>query len=438
MLIAGFAQQVITPSERVWLAGYAARTKMSEGVHDDLYIKAFYIKDNDTELVMLALDVTGVDRELVARIRERVLADVGVKNVSVSATHTHSGPSTGEANAQGRALNGSWLDTVVAAAADVGKRARGAAEPVRLYTGACIADEMTKNRRAGETATDPELAVLRVENAQGGTSGLLVNYACHCTILDANNYRISADYPGYLSEALSKTYPGAVVLFVNGACGDLNIGYSADASALGLDMGNLRTFQTARHYALYLAGKVQEALRDKREIPQRLYYQSFRLDLPIKEGLPTIAQLEQSLEAQDKRLAACADADKKPGYVISRVRDRALLRNIRLHAPKGERTVAAESVVIGLGDMLIMTIPGELFCEIGMALKAVFADRALPVIAGYSNGSCGYIPTREAHLAGGYECETSVHSPDSAAYLVERAQAIRAELPWGEGSSAPR
>jgi hypothetical protein len=57
---------------------------------------------------------------------------------------------------------------------------------------------------------------------------------------------------------------------------------------------------------------------------------------------------------------------------------------------------------IRIGDGVIVTGPGEVFTEIGMAVKE--RSPGLPTLyAGYTNGALGYFPTAAAYPEGGYE-----------------------------------
>jgi hypothetical protein len=57
---------------------------------------------------------------------------------------------------------------------------------------------------------------------------------------------------------------------------------------------------------------------------------------------------------------------------------------------------------IRIGDGAIVTAPGEIFTEIGLAVKErSAADVAL--FAGYTNGLLSYFPTAEEYPFGGYE-----------------------------------
>ncbi len=61
---AGLARVVITPEHSMWMAGYAARTKPSEGKVHDLYAKALALEDSQaTRLVIVTADIIGFPRE---------------------------------------------------------------------------------------------------------------------------------------------------------------------------------------------------------------------------------------------------------------------------------------------------------------------------------------------------------------------------------------
>src|SRR5437870_6102860 len=80
--------------------------------------------------------------------------------------------------------------------------------------------------------------------------------------------------------------------------------------------------------------------------------------------------------------------------------------------------VPAEVSAFRIGPLAAVTVPGELFTEIGMRIKAA-SPFAAPLIAGYSNGSIGYIPTVEAYPEGGYEVTHACRVDPGAGTLIE-------------------
>ena len=85
---------VITPDEPIWMAGYAARDKPSEGKIHDLFAKTLVIEDDaGTRLVVVTLDLIGITQELRAGV-EDALKQHGVpaESLLLNASHTHCGP----------------------------------------------------------------------------------------------------------------------------------------------------------------------------------------------------------------------------------------------------------------------------------------------------------------------------------------------------------
>jgi hypothetical protein len=93
-LRAGAAEVVITPPVGTLLDGYSGREDGAVGVHDDLHARALVVDDGTTSAAIVSCDLIGIDRRLVATIRERASAATGIPaaNIMVAATHTHAGP----------------------------------------------------------------------------------------------------------------------------------------------------------------------------------------------------------------------------------------------------------------------------------------------------------------------------------------------------------
>jgi hypothetical protein len=82
---------------------------------------------------------------------------------------------------------------------------------------------------------------------------------------------------------------------------------------------------------------------------------------------------------------------------------------------------------LALGDIALVGVPGELFAELGIAIKANRLFQHTFVI-GYCNDLAGYFPTCEAYELGGYEVETSRVAPGSGEIIVENAHSVLSEM----------
>jgi neutral ceramidase len=92
---AGAASAVITPKQDMWMAGYAARKKPSEGVAQDLYAKALALKaDDGAPLVLVTTDLIGIRRDVRNTVADRCQAQYKLppERLLLNASHTHCGP----------------------------------------------------------------------------------------------------------------------------------------------------------------------------------------------------------------------------------------------------------------------------------------------------------------------------------------------------------
>lgn len=63
---------------------------------------------------------------------------------------------------------------------------------------------------------------------------------------------------------------------------------------------------------------------------------------------------------------------------------------------------SAEVMVIKIGEMALVGLPGEVFCEVGLAIKQLSPIPQTFVVE-LANDAIGYLPTRKAFANGGYE-----------------------------------
>ena len=65
------AKIAITPPEGLAMSGFAARTELSTGALDDLWARAASFSDGSKRVVIVALDLIGVDDMLADRMGTR-------------------------------------------------------------------------------------------------------------------------------------------------------------------------------------------------------------------------------------------------------------------------------------------------------------------------------------------------------------------------------
>lgn len=208
---AGVAKVNITPPVGLELSGWSFGP--SVGVLDELYAKVLLLESNGRQAAIITADLIGFNTEYVTAIREGIASEMNMNasDVLISCSHTHSGPATMFLRRWGE-IDEDYVKVVQKQIIGAATVAAKEMQEARIGAGKGRADGVGVNRRDGEDgAVDPEVGVIRVDNAQGEMMAVLMNYSCHTVA--AHNYKnlISADYPGYAMGVIEKTRsrPGA-------------------------------------------------------------------------------------------------------------------------------------------------------------------------------------------------------------------------------------
>ncbi len=434
----GLSAVDFTPQPGLPLMGNFRDDYAARGVHDPLWARAVVFDDAQGEKAgLLAVDICMLDRDNVAFLREVIGAecDVPPQNVLIHATHTHSAPAANGTLglAAEIAPHASAIEAFLHKAASAVVEANRSLKEATLEVGYASENRLSFNRRLrrrdGTTQMnwealqpdfdptqileawgpiDPEIVCLTVR-LQSGTIAALVNFGLHPAILAGDNWLYSADYPGYMIEALShKLGSGANCLFLNGCCGDVNhVDYRDPFQGRGYPM--------AQRVGSQLASRAQQAIDAGEPISAsclRVSREQVELErLKISPG--EHAWCEQVLE-QARAHPPEGQVDGLPDVYFAR---------LRLEMSKvQDQPDFAEVMVMRLGDAAIVGLPGEAFCELGLEIKRRSPAR-YTLVAGLCNDAIGYLPTRKAFQQGGYETTvgSTFFESGSAERLVESA-----------------
>jgi neutral ceramidase len=386
---AGVAQIDITPPVGSAMTGYIARAGNATGVHDLLSAKALVLDNGAQQAAIITCDVLGLHKHFVDTVRAEIEASTGIPgaNVMITCSHTHAGPATMVLQGCGDP-DEAWMATLRQRLVAVTQTAHINQQPAQFGSGRGRFSAGVHNRRAPGDIMDPEVGVLRVADQQDATIAILVNYACHPTCLTGENQLISAEYPGLVVEQVQRE-TGAITLFVTGAIGDVGPAERGwpvyEAIGAGLAATVLRSLPMI-----------------KLEDWQPLAVATQRLELPL-QVLPTADQLTQILVEHQTPLT---EAEKNVDWIRAKIqlamqhwveRTRAAIQ-----ADPAPAFVQTEVQVIRLGDVAFVSAPGELFVELGLAVK-YGAGVKQTFICGFANDNIGYIPARRAYPHGGYE-----------------------------------
>lgn len=389
---AGIASQAITPSEMVWMAGYASRTKPAEGIASELFGKAVWLEDTTGgKLLIVTLDLIGVPRRMRAELEAELGKRLGLSPAQMlfNASHTHCGPVLVDPKGSFYAFDDDqkaklvkYYDRLVAALVELAERAKSDAAPAKLgYTHARCGFAMNRrlpsmggynNSPYPDGPVDQSVPVLRITGADGKVRAVLFGYACHNTTLGF--FEFCADYAGFAQTEIEKAHPGTTALFVMGCGGDQN----------PYPRGKI---EQARLHGAALASAVDVALLvEPTEIrpPLKTWYETTPLPFapaPSKEKLEEMASKGTGYEQRhaQRLLARIAEEGKLPTHYDYPIQ-----------------------VVRFGGDLTMVALAGEVVVDYSLRIKRELAGERVWV-AGYSNDVFGYVPSLRVLKEGGYE-----------------------------------
>lgn len=383
---AGVARVVITPREPIWLGGYAARTRPSEGVLMDIWAKALALQDSSgATSLLVSAEILGFTREMSDEIARRVRERHGVprERLILSATHTHSAPIAGDLLIPAYPLDAAQKETIRRYTAwlldqivDLAGRAIADLAPAQLSFEQGLAGFAVNRRRVGARSrpgpVDQDVPVLAVRAPDGKLRAVVFGYACHNTVL--GDYVINGDYAGFAQEALEREHPGATAIFVLNTAGDAN-------------PLPRRSVELARMYGQILAAAVREVLNGKmKPVEGPLGAALEYVDLPFQDP-PSRQQLEKELKHNDAMHRRWAQL---------------MLETLDREGRLPESYPYPVQVWQFGPSLTLIVLASEVVVDYALLFKSRYGwDNTW--VAAYSNDVFAYIPSRRVIEEGGYE-----------------------------------
>jgi neutral ceramidase len=432
----GAAAVKITPPLGVPLAGqYFDRG--ATAVHDDLYARAMVIEKGGVKVAIVSCDLVDIGTTLVPEVRRLAFSATGIPedHIMVSATHSHTGPvipSPGNINSSQSKIPevlSTYISKLPGLISESIRLSNNNLKPAHLSFGLGHEETISFNRRFFMTdgtvgwnpgklnpmiikpagPIDPDVAVMYAESAEGKPLLTYVNFALHLDI--AGGLEISADMPYTLSKILGEVRNTEMItMFTQGCCGNINhINVKSAAEQSG--------YAEAERIGTVLAGEVIRTFTRLKPINvSNIAVKSQVVPLALadfsKEDLPWASKITSKYGEPD----AAPFMDMVKAFKILEINDR-----------KG-KPIGAEIQVIALGDSCaIVSLPGEVFTELGMYIKSR-SPYPFTVVEELANISADYIPDMKAYMEGNYEPVSSRCAPGSGELLAKKAVEMLWEL----------
>lgn len=427
-LRAGTGVRDISPRDPAFLVGYPHVPRISTGVHDPLLASALCLRNNDTGVLLLAVDLLFLGTPTARAVRRRIAAATGLPeaHIFISCSHTHSGPVTVDYLAWRDdpcvpPANPAYVDFVTEQLVAAAEEAARAPYEAEIAWASANAHGVGGNRLAPDGVTDPEAGLLAVRSTAGAWLALAIIYGMHPTVLHEDSTFISADFPAYTRQHLREALGEISVLYHNAPCGNQSPRYAvqgqtfAEAERLGRLLGaRLREALPATFSSdVSLAGALATISTEPRMLPRLA-----EAEAALRTRVDEFKQLHDSGAAHGPlRTAECAVFGAEETVTLARAQSDGSLA--KLHAAYAN----ADVQVLRIGERALAGWPCEIFTEYALELKhrAPLPIHAVCLVNGELQG---YIVTPEAMQTGGYEAANSLFTPATGTRLLEATLAL--------------
>ncbi|MBN2291449.1 MAG: hypothetical protein JXM70_03430 [Pirellulales bacterium] len=401
---AGFNTVDVTPPVGSQLNGFIARLSSSTDVDAPLMVRALYLENEQTSLLIVGLDVLGIVPEFADRMVDDLSLHMGISKDSVllASSHTHSGPMTVPLRGLGPA-DDEYLVVLAEKIRQAAIAARDDKHAVTLSWGTAPLSIAVNRRQVmpddgrvvlGDNPDGPCETDVRVLQLAGeDRTILLFHYACHPYFLRADSSLISSDYYGHAAAALERQ--GYDCIYLNGCSGD--IGPPADRDGP----------EAARRAGQELAEAVLVACGNASVDENRiLQIASSHFGLP-HDALDDMHKIENDLAKAD-----CTVRPQESGEPVVQSRLKTAWHEWfdklqqAARRPNGLEPLPARISIVRIGGGTVVALPGEVFYDLGRRVAAEISGEPL-CVAAYCHGYIGYVPDAESLVAGGYESEES-------------------------------
>jgi hypothetical protein len=398
----GIAEVNYTPEVGLDLDGnYRGDNYASRGVHDSLYAKALVASDNKGQKVaILVIDICSLLKEPVEFMRDYIASKTDIKpeNVMIMATHTHSGPSSDLTAPKAK----EYLTCAAGAVLEANENLKSTVISVGRSTESRISHNRRLKCKDGTThmcweklepgfviepwgSIDPEVITLSFKQ-EGKEAGVLVNFGCHATTLTGNNWLYSADYPGYLAEAIKRVKgKDFKSLFCNGCCGNV--------TQVDYRIGFPDTFQECQRIGYILAVSAMEAMQNAKVVSTDKIAVSREM-VPLSRIDISDEQLEWAKELMKK-----VEKEGMPPIQADGMPDAHYAKEWIEMRKTQDITDSVEVMVIRIGDIAFVGLPGEIFNEFGLDIKAKSPCKNT-IVTGLTNDDRAYFPTAGSFTQG--------------------------------------
>ena len=328
----------------VWMAGFS-NNRPAKGVHDPLWVRSIAVRNNGVTLAMVTIDSIGILHEKFIAVRKSLDPSLGVDHVMFSTSHNHEAPDTmgiWSYSPFRPKFDHAYMKTIQQACTEAIEESVRNLEPADMI----LAEKIIEPEGFVDDSRKPIVYDLKVCSAQfvkhgtDETIATMVSWGNHAETLGSSNSELTSDFLNWVRQGVETGVGdpngveplGGMCLYFQGMVGGLMTQlHTTVPHRDGAQQFEAGTFEKAEALGENLAIVVANSLRS---------------DDAIRVENPQVAVAAQTIFVPMEGLFgyACMLGLIHPGWYWGKAK--------------------TEVNAIRIGDLEILTIPGEIYPEI--------------------------------------------------------------------------
>lgn len=363
----GFSKKDITPDHAVYMAGYS-RQFPSTGVLDPIEINTCILNDGLSSFVLCLVDSIIMEDSVIKPAKRFLSKKYGLKNeqIVIGCIHTHSAPAYFKLYYEDTHVETSLQKELISQIIECVEDAFENMKEAECRIEKATIQGLYGNRNKMNGYSDKDVYSFHLSK-DGIPFATLLHMACHPTILDGSNYYLSADLFGWIRQKLYRQ-SGIPVMIMNGCTGDVSTRFYREKKGI----------EELERVSSSLVSQLTQSEIVQAELGPMHFLQ-------VKAEYPFDAVSDEWTQNEIKRLQKIIDTNPDaPEAIMSEQ----LLKNLMIKCCRSPMTLHLTSHIISCGQVLFISLPGDITAELGRRLQDAFPDHlVIPVCycENYSN-----------------------------------------------------
>lgn len=371
----GFNKLNITPKESVNIAGYN-RSQKSIGVLDPIEINSIVFSIHGKMVILSVLDSIIIENSVIIPTKNEISQkyNIPLENIIIGCIHTHSAPAYFKPYFEDVAVEQELQKQLIKQFEESIDNAIQSLQNMEYKISYTTIEGLYGNRNKMNGYSDKNIYIFDFYSKENSeTNFSLISMACHPTILNGSNYKLSADLFGALRKKFKEQFHRECMI-INGCCGDVSTRFyrelSGEAELERVSDGIVKQLEDLQTLVCQISNIQTSQIVNEYTFDAR--YQEF-----TQNEINHLTQKINESTNQNEKLIA-----------------ESLLRNLKIKEERSPMTLTLTSHIIVMGELIFISLPGDITSPLGKMIRDAFPNH-LVIIVGYCENYSNYFVCEE-------------------------------------------